>query len=189
MWDSLGETQDCQQLWLWVFTHHQSSAWQSLLPSSPHLMQRADKRNYESQVAASKPCWEGKERGEKGQGGSWKAAPSRSPDNSILCAGIFLNSLSWTFGYRRCKGEIRILGAGRAACWPAFKNHLTEGNKSSGVLKRRLFLEKIKDMCFLFVCLFLNSGSYVVQGWPQSQYLAENSHASTSLSVWIRVMC
>lgn len=68
MWDSIGETQDCQQLWLWVFTHHQSNAWQSLLSSSPHLMQRADRRNYESQVAAAKPCCEGKERGEKGQG-------------------------------------------------------------------------------------------------------------------------
>lgn len=55
-----------QQLWLWASTRHQSSAWQSLLPSSPHLMQRADRNNYESQVAVAKPCGEEKERGERG---------------------------------------------------------------------------------------------------------------------------
>lgn len=72
MWDPRGEARGCQQLWLWASTHHQSSAWQSLLPSSPHLMQRADRSNYESQVAAAKPCGEGKERGEKGYGGPGK---------------------------------------------------------------------------------------------------------------------
>jgi hypothetical protein len=34
-------------------------------PPFPHFMQRADRNNYESQVAVAKPCEEEKERGER----------------------------------------------------------------------------------------------------------------------------